>query len=85
LYAYADGSPLKLTDILGLNPDDNWCGFNDKNFRDYVHGIKQDWNLPGNYQFDKKELESLHQCWEEEGRPRGKGGKSGKAGVVDET
>src|SRR6267143_2465470 len=75
-----DNNPLRFTDRLGLNPNDKWYGFNDKNFRDYVHGIKQEWGLLGNYQFDKKELENLYKCWEEEGKPRGQGGKSGKGG-----
>lgn len=57
-----------------------WYGYNDKGFRDYVHGIKQDWGLPGNYQFSKEEIQNLYKCWEEEGKPRGKGGKSGKGG-----
>lgn len=80
MYGYANQSPLLLTDPLGLNPKDKWFGFNDTAFRDYVHGIKQDWGLPGNYTFDKEELRNLNTCWKEEGEPRGKGGKSGKGG-----
>jgi hypothetical protein len=79
-YAYANNGPLRWTDFLGLTPKDNWHGFNDPAFRDWVHQWKQDAGLPGGFQFDKKELQNLHQCWEEDGKPRGKGGKSGKGG-----
>jgi YD repeat-containing protein len=80
LFSYVDSNPLRLTDFFGLNPGDKWYGFNDPNFRDYVHGVKQEMNLPKGFQFDKQEITNLHKCWEEEGRPRGKGGKSGKGG-----
>jgi hypothetical protein len=80
LYAYVDSNPLRLTDIFGLAPGDKWYGFNDPNFRDWVHQWKQDANLPSKFQFTKEEMTNLNKCWEEEGKPRGKGGKSGRGG-----
>ena len=79
-YAYVGGNPISYVDPEGLNPSDKWYGFNSPAFRDYVHGIKQEWNLPPGYTFDKDELKNLNACWKEEGEPRGKGGKSGKGG-----
>lgn len=79
-YAYAFGNPLTYTDPEGLNPSDKWYGFNQPAFRDYVHGIKQEWDLPKGYVFSQEDLKGLHKAWIEEGEPRGKGGKSGKGG-----
>ena len=80
IYAYVGGEPVSYADPEGLNPSDKWYGFNNPAFRDYVHGLKQEWNLPPGYTFDKEELKNLNTCWKEEGEPRGKGGKSGKGG-----
>jgi hypothetical protein len=80
VYGYADGSPLRFFDAFGLNSGDKWYGFNDPHFRDWVHQQKQDWGLPGGYNFSKDELCALNEKWKEDGSPRGKGGKSGKGG-----
>ena len=79
-FTYVLNNPLSFVDPEGLNPNDKWYGFNNPAFRDYVHGLKQEWNLPPGYTFDKEELKNLNTCWKEEGEPRGKGGKSGKGG-----
>ena len=74
------GSQYDLRGFREVGPQDKWYGYNDKAFRDWVHQIKQDWGTGGAYQFTKPELDSLHQTWVEEGKPRGKGGTSGRGG-----
>ena len=60
--------------------EDNWYGFNDKNFQDWAHQIKQDERIPANQNFTRKQVEDLNRQWIDEGMPRGKGGKSGMGG-----
>jgi hypothetical protein len=67
---------LNRSDFLGLT--DQWYGYNDRDFRDYVHKRKQEEGFRGDY--DKEGLDRLNEEWKSEGCPRGKGGKSGKGG-----
>ena len=80
LYGYVDGSPINYTDPAGLSKKDNWYGHNDKNFQDWVHQLKQEEGRPSNLNYTQEELNKLKQQWKEEGRPGGKGSKSGRGG-----
>jgi len=80
LFAYVANDPINWVDPLGLAPKDQWYGYNDKNFRDWAHQLKQDLDKPANENFTKEELDELWKQWNEENCPRGKGGKSGRGG-----
>jgi len=79
-YAYVGGNPVQFDDPYGLHKRDLWYGYDDKNFRDWVHGIKQDEGISGAVNFSKPMLDDLWSQWNGEGCPAGKGGKSGKGG-----
>lgn len=77
-YAYVRNNPLSLIDPLGLQ--DNWYGYNDPAFRDWMHQLKDELKMRANQNFSKEELDAYKKQWDSEGQPRGKGGKSGKGG-----
>jgi uncharacterized protein RhaS with RHS repeats len=83
-FSYVEGNPLMLFDFFGLNSSDKWYGYNNPNFRDWVHQWKQDAGLPKGYNFTQAEICALNDEYNDEykskGSPRGKGGKSGKGG-----
>jgi len=80
LYAYVSGNPIENYDSFGLNKSDKWYGFNNRDFRDWAHQQKQDQGIPANKNYSKEDLENLWKQWNDEERPRGKGGKSGRGG-----
>jgi RHS repeat-associated protein len=81
LYGYVGANPIMFFDPNGLVKTDKWFGHNDQSFREWVHDIKQDdGGLRGADNYTKKELDEMYRQWEEEGKPRGKGGKSNRGG-----
>jgi hypothetical protein len=74
------GNPLTYIDSTGLIPGDQWFGYNDKGFRDWVHAEKQAEGRRGDQNYTKEELDKFWKQWKEDGCPRGKGGKSGRGG-----
>ncbi|WP_209262649.1 RHS repeat-associated core domain-containing protein [Thiorhodococcus minor] len=80
LFGYVDNDPANWIDSRGLAPKDKWYGYNNPDFRDWAHQQKQDMGIPGNENFTKEDIEKLHDQWLREGKPRGKGGKSGRGG-----
>ncbi|MCB1604592.1 MAG: RHS repeat-associated core domain-containing protein [Xanthomonadales bacterium] len=80
LFGYVINDPLNHHDPSGLSKKDKWYGFNDKDFKDYVHQIKQDEGRAGNYNYTKEEIRDFYDQWEAEGKPAGKGRTSGKGG-----
>ncbi len=69
---------MNFTDPWGLK--DQWFGFNDPNFRDWVHGEKPKAGRRAAQNYTKQELTEFNKQWTEDGKPRGKGGKSGRGG-----
>ena len=79
-YTYVNGNPLGVVDPEGLVPGDKWYGHNDPNFRDWVHEQKKYEGRAANENYSKEQLDRMAEQWEKEGKPGGKGNKSGKGG-----
>jgi RHS repeat-associated protein len=80
LFGYVLNNPVNFVDLNGFAPKDKWYGYNDKNFHDWAHQQKQELGIPADENFTREEVIDLAEQWESEGRPRGKGGKSGRGG-----
>jgi RHS repeat-associated protein len=69
MYSFVDGDPINRLDPTGLGPRDQWYGFNDRDFQQWVHrGGNKD---PGQPDFTKDELEQLYEDWQALGKPGG--------------
>jgi hypothetical protein len=77
-YGYVEGNPINFIDPFGLTKQDQWFGNNDKSFRDWLHGEKQAEGRRHDY--NKKEMNRMREEWERQGKPGGKGKKSGRGG-----
>ncbi len=77
-YVRVGNNPVNFVDPMGLTKQDQWYGYNDPDFRDYVHKRKADEGIRGD--LDKETIKEWDQDWKNEKQPRGKGGKSGKGG-----
>ncbi|MFO0988470.1 MAG: RHS repeat-associated core domain-containing protein [Alphaproteobacteria bacterium] len=77
-YAYVAANPQSRIDPHGL--EDKWYGYNDRAFRDWVHGEKPRMGRKANENFTKAELDEMYKDWVDRGKPRGRGGKSGRGG-----
>ncbi len=80
LYGYVLSDPVNFIDPKGLKKGDPWYGYNDKNFQDWVHKIKQKEGRGGAENYTQEDMDQLWKEWNDLGKPCGKGGKSGKGG-----
>jgi RHS repeat-associated protein len=79
LYSYAWATPLNRSDPYGLSPKEEKRLYRgDKDFWDWLHEEKKKEGLGRDY--TSEEIRERRQWYEDEGRQRGKGGKSGKGG-----
>ena len=67
-YGYAEDSPADFNDRRGNAPKDQWYGYNDKRFQDWVHRSRKP---PGGPNFSKEEIRDLWDEWNELRRPGG--------------
>ncbi len=67
-YGYVGGNPVNFFDPEGLHKRDKWYGHNNRDFRAYVHSIKQDEKR--RHDFDKDEMKTLFKLWEDDGKPK---------------
>jgi RHS repeat-associated protein len=83
LYGYVGGDPINYVDPDGEEPSnlDKWYGYgNDKRFKDWVHDELDTLPRDGNDNLSQEEIAELYERYVEEGKPGGKGRKSGKGG-----
>src|SRR5262249_45380459 len=66
-YAYGQNSPIDESDPDGLTGKDKWYGYNDPDFRKWVH---QCWKFKGDRDFTKAEIEDAYDEWNRRGRPK---------------
>ena len=67
-YSYAEGDPVNGADPTGLARWDQWYGFNNRDFQNWVHRQMKD---DGQADFSQDELKELYQDWLSQGKPGG--------------
>jgi len=66
LYAYVANDPENSVDPDGLSKKDKWYGYNDRNFRWWLHNC---WKEKGDPDATKEEIEEAYQEWINRGSP----------------
>jgi RHS repeat-associated protein len=70
-YAYVDNGPLKFTDALGLHKKDKWYGYNNRDFRDWVHRhYKGPGKKSSGVDLSKEDMDQAYEDWKAQGSPK---------------